>query len=123
VRRDSFRLLLLAGVVAFAVLYGMDLSSRGINRVYGPMDQQPGTDMRQQQQQSESGDWTLPSRNSASRQQTSSGRSQYQEPTIPRNDSEPLIDRVSGTAAETLHGLSSGGIRFIVSLFDKVTGS
>lgn len=122
-RRDSLRLLLLAGVVAFAVLYGMDLSSRGINRVYGPMDQQPVDDMRPQQQQSEIGDWTLPPRGTASRQPSSSGRSPYQEPEIPRNDSQPLIDRVSGTAAETLHGLSSGGIRFIVSLFDKVTGS
>ncbi len=122
-RRDSFRLLLLAGVVAFAVLYGMDLSSRGINRVYGPMDQQPGADVRPQQQQSESEDWTLPPRKTTNRQQSSSARSQNQQPAIPRNDSQPLIDRVSGTAAETLHGLSSGGIRFIVSLFDKVTGS
>ena len=116
-------MLLLAGVVAFAVLYGMDLSSRGINRVYGPMDQQPSADTRSQQQQTEGGDWTLPPRGASNREPSSSSRSEYREPAIPRNDSQPLIDRVSGTAAETLHGLSSGGIRFIVSLFDKVTGS
>lgn len=123
-RRDSLRLLLLAGVVAFAVLYGMDLSSRGINRVYGPLDQQPSADMRSQQQRTEDGDWTLPPRRTTDRSQpNATERSIDQEPVIPRNDSQPLIDRVSGTAAETLHGLSSGGIRFIVSLFDKVTGS
>ena len=122
-RRDSFRLLLLAGVVVFAILYGMDLSSRGINRVYGPLDEQPdGINPRtQQQQQSDSGDWTLPPQRTTDRQSSLSGRNQNL--VIPRHDSEPLIDRVSGATAETLHGLSSGGIRFIVSLFDKVTGS
>lgn len=121
-RRDSFRLLLLAGVVAFAVLYGMDLSSRGINRVYGPMDQQSdGASPRVQQQQQDDEDWTLPPRPTANRQSSSFDRSE--ELVIPRHDSEPLVDRVSGAAAETLHGISSGGIRFIVSLFDKITGS
>lgn len=114
--RDSLRLLLLAGVVAFAVLYGMDLSSRGINRVYGPLEQPVQTP--QAREIDEEG-WTLPPRQAESRQPAAQDRYVV----IPRPDSAPLIDRISGAAAETLHGISSGGIRFIVSLFDKVTGS
>jgi len=114
-RRDSLRLLLLAGVVAFAVLYGMDLSSRGINRVYGPLDEPVQTP--QSREIDEEG-WTLPPRQNERR---TAVEDRYI--VIPRQDSVPLIDRVSGAAAETLHGISSGGIRFIVSLFDKVTGT
>ena len=114
-RRDSVKLLVLAGIVAFAVLYGMELSSNGISRVYGPMDQPEAT---RQPAAADQGDWTLPPR--ATKQPLPSANDPI---VIPRNDSQPLIDRVSATAAETLHSLSSGGIRFVVSLFDKVMGS
>lgn len=116
-RKDSLRLLMFAGVVAFAVLYGMELSSKGISEVYGPMDQpaEPRQIMNAQEEEGE--DWTLPPQRTVS-------RSEYQEEILfPRNDRQPLVDQVSAAAAKTLHTISSGGIRFVVSLFDKVTGS
>lgn len=118
-RRDTFRLLMLLGVVAFAVLYGMELSSSGISKVYGPLEQPEAT--RQSTSVGEE-DWTLPPRKSGNGSDLPI-RSDRQEAVIPRNDGKPLIDRISGAAAETLHDLSGGGIRFVVSLFDKVTGS
>jgi hypothetical protein len=127
-RRDSFKLLILAGIVAFAILYGMELASNGISTVYGPMD----TPSVAQDPASVQEDWTLPTRPT---DQGAAGRTTAVEPAvpydweaqtetlIPRNDRKPIVDRISGKTAEVLHGLSSGGIRFVVSLFDKMTGS
>lgn len=115
-RNDSVKLLMLAGVIAFAVLYGMDLSTRGIERVYGPLDYPMAT--APSAPSNASGDWTLPPRQN--RPQTIVYDSGI---VIPRQDKVPLIDRVSSATAKTLHEISSGGIRFVVSLFDKVTGS
>ncbi|WP_276356307.1 hypothetical protein [Cohnella caldifontis] len=124
-RRDTIRLLMLAGVVALAVLYGMELSSKGISRVYGPMEEPNvsgqatgGSERSSNARSSENEeDWTLPPRKTASDVKTE------RDLVIPRNDRQPLVDRVSAATAEALHGISSGGIRFVVSLFDKVTGS
>jgi hypothetical protein len=125
-RRDSIRLLVIAGIVGLAVLYGMELSSDGISRVYGPMqDSEPGGQAaadaagssRVRPSASEDEDWTLPPRKSSRYDERETSL------VIPRSDRQPLVDRVSAATAEALHDISSGGIRFVVSLFDKVTGS
>lgn len=133
-RRDTFKLLVLAAIVAFAVLYGMELSSRGIENVNGKI----GTvdDARSDVDQAD--EWVLPTREpnvskqkpSSSKREPSGGlldEEQYNDwdaelYDVPRNDHKPLVDRVSGATAEALHGISKGGIKFVVSLFDKVTG-
>lgn len=124
-RRDSLRLLLLIGVIAFAVLYGMELSSSGIKNVYGPMDQLPS---QRPAEQTDDGTWSLPpdrtqTHPEAVPSETGGTGESDPEAYFPRTDRQPLVDRVSGTTAEALHELSSGGIRFVVSLFDRMTGS
>jgi hypothetical protein len=126
-RRDTFKLLILAGVVAFAIMYGMELASSGISTVYGPMD----TPAVRQDPAAGAGDWSLPTRptdRSTTGTATTVQTVPYDwgttnETAIPRNDHKPIVDRISGKTAEVLHGLSSGGIRLVVSLFDKMTGS
>jgi hypothetical protein len=126
-RRDSFRLLVFAGIVAFAVLYGMDLSSKGIANVNGPLTT---NGLSSESQPSANGEWTLPAANNSGKgNQTTSPAvdntpfyNWAEDPLIPRNDRKPLVDRVSSTTAKVLHDLSRNGIRIIVSLFDKVTG-
>ncbi|MFD0672129.1 hypothetical protein [Cohnella sp. GCM10027633] len=131
-RKDTFKLLMLAGVVAFAVLYGMELSSRGIENVngkYEPIGQS-------QEDPDKADEWVLPTRQPDSRQKPQaterpSEASELEELNdydaelygIPRDDRKPLVDRVSGATADVLHGLSKGGIKFVVSIFDKATGS
>jgi len=132
-RRDTFKLAMLAAIVAFAVLYGMELSSRGIENVNGKVisaDDESLSDVEATEE------WVLPTREPvkqrpSSSKTTDSGKlldeEQYNDwdaelYDIPRNDHKPLVDRVSGATAEALHGISKGGIKFVVSLFDKVTG-
>ncbi len=131
-RRDTFKLLILAGIVAFAVLYGMELSSKGIEDVNGSWEtptlstgEQPSTDE----------EWTLPARESAQKKEKAAtvetrkpaDDTPYynwdeEEFGIPRFDRKPIVDRVSGKTAEVLHDLSRSGIRMVVSIFDRVTG-
>ncbi len=115
-RRDSLRLLLLIGVVGFAVLYGMELSSSGISRVYGPLEEPSA--VQESPEVSEDEEWTLPPARTVPPGYMPDGPYAF-----PRDDRVPLVDRLSAATAETLHHISSGGIRLVVSLFDKVTGS
>jgi len=132
-RRDSFKLLVLAGLLGFAVLYGMELSSKGIENVKGPWETPPA---EYDQGNAAEDDWTLPAtgkpRNAdetSGRARTDDGETESGEPEsfgeesdIPRDDREPIVDRVSGKTGEVLHDLSRNGIRFVVSWFDKVLG-
>jgi hypothetical protein len=133
-RRDTIKLLVFAGIVGFAVLYGMELSSKGIEDVNGPWS---GQNRVTEQEASMDEEWTLPA---PTRETVQGGRTrpvvtakptadtspysdwEEEEYGIPRNDRTPLVDRVSGKTAEVLHDLSREGIRMVVSLFDKVTG-
>lgn len=137
-RRDTFKLLVLAGIVAFAVLYGMELSSRGIENVNGKYET---TGQGSEDGAARADEWTLPSnertkpkpqtQTQAGAADKETGKATDMEDVndwdaelygIPRDDHKPLVDRVSGAAADALHGLSKGGIKFVVSMFDKVTG-
>jgi len=130
-RRDFFRLLILAGILGFAVLYGMELSSKGIENVKGPWETESAT----VEQPVGDEDWTLPVKEP--RQGAKSREQNIQPPSteeglaagedgeqsgIPRADREPIVDRMSDRTAEVLHDLSRSGIRMVVSLFDKVLG-
>ena len=127
-RRDTFKLLLMAGLLGFAVLYGMELSSKGIENVKGPWETE-GTAI---EQPAEDSDWTLPVKEPRQGAKSTDGRrpptaaegeDEYgEEYGIPRTDREPIVDRLSGKTAEVLHDLSRDGIRMVVSLFDKVLG-
>jgi hypothetical protein len=127
-RRDSFKLLIFAGILGFAILYGMELSSKGIESVQGSLSSEEPSGA------SGEGDWTLPATGKARgsapvdsqegkwSDEDIAPQGDEEAPTIPRNDREPIVDRVSGRTAEVLHDLSRNGIRMVVSLFDKVLG-
>jgi hypothetical protein len=126
-RRDTFKLLIFAGIVGFAILYGMELSSKGIETVNGPWETVSPSDGGQSA--AAEGDWTLPpnqtrdgERQNANPVDSPDYQWEEEEYAIPRNDREPLVDRVSGKTAEVLHDLSRNGIRMVVSIFDKVMG-
>ncbi|BBI34762.1 hypothetical protein [Cohnella abietis] len=129
-RRDSFKLLIFAAIVGFAILYGMELSSKGIADVHGPLKNAP---LSIEDQAGSEGDWTLPAAGTGKRNNAPTSKTQQsaedmpyywddEEFSIPRNDREPLVDRVSGKTGEVLHDLSRTGIRIVVSIFDKVLG-
>jgi len=117
-KKDTFRLLMLIGAIGFAVLYGMELASSGIGRVYGPMETPAAVRPAPPWTAEEEEEWRLPP--PTRRPATYVPADPY---TIARSGKEPLIDRLSSATAEALHHISEGSIRFIVSLFDKITGA
>lgn len=129
-RRDTIKLLVFAGIVAFAVLYGMELSSKGIEDVNGPWS--TPSPITQQEDSDESAEWALPTQEPVQEERQSSKTQKPVDDTpfydweeeeygIPRDDRKPLVDRLSGKTAEVLHDLSRNGIKMVVSLFDRVT--
>jgi hypothetical protein len=139
-RRDTFKLLVFAAIVGFAILYGMELSSKGIENVNGPWETADNNARNGGTSASNEGDWTLPPRANSQDNRipektgptrdedgnAGDGQADYwgdeEDYSIPRNDREPIVDRVSGKTADVLHDLSRNGIRMVVSLFDRVTG-
>jgi hypothetical protein len=125
-RRDTFKMLVFAAIVGFAILYGMELSSKGIENVNGPMESANPSEGRTTAV--DEGDWTLPPRETAqdNRVPDRDAERNYwgdeEEYAIPRNDREPIVDRVSGKTADVLHDLSRNGIRMVISIFDRMTG-
>ncbi|SFB34768.1 hypothetical protein SAMN05216312_106149 [Cohnella sp. OV330] len=78
----------------------------------------------------ETGDTDASATGSAARRQTlDSARSgqtggEEQDPyAIPRPDGEPLVDSLADKTASTLQRLSQSGVKAVVSLFDKLSGS
>ncbi|WP_372662818.1 hypothetical protein [Cohnella sp.] len=130
-RRSTIKLLVFAGIVAFAVLYGMELSSKGIEDVNGPWSTtSPATERGDT---SENEEWTLPTQEPVQEERQSRATQSPVDDTpyydwdeeeygIPRDDRKPIVDRLSGKTAEVLHDLSRNGIKLVVSLFDRVTG-
>jgi hypothetical protein len=130
-RRETFKLLVFAGIVAFAILYGMELSSKGIENVNGPW---PTTSPTSDQNTTAVDEWPLPTPESAQQNKTKLPKTQKpvdntpyydwnkEEFGIPRFDHKPIVDRLSSKTAQVLHDLSRGGIRLVVSIFDRVTG-
>ena len=132
-RKDLFRLMMLAGAIVFAILYGMELASKGIANVNGPLETPAASDTAGEPPADD--EWRLPERTGTATGgdgagNVSAGSGDRQAPAydwgddeaaeLPRKDSQPIVDRLSGATAELLSDLSRGGIRFVVSLFDSV---
>ncbi|WEK53084.1 MAG: hypothetical protein P0Y55_10795 [Candidatus Cohnella colombiensis] len=113
-RRDFMKLLILAGVLGFAVLYGMELSAKGIKDVNGDLQQSNST--------VSSDEWQLPSQTPDHTLDSAISDWDQELYGVPQNNRKPIVDRVSGAAGDTLHELSRGGIKFVVSLFERVMG-
>lgn len=149
--RSMGKLALLAALIALAVLFGMEMADDGIRTVYGPVGSDGATvasggnaaDSRAEQRsryyaeepqgiayEGETDDKDASAAGSAARRQTSdSARSgqaggEGQDPyAIPRPDGEPLVDSLADKTASTLQRLSQSGVKAVVSLFDKLSGS
>ncbi|HEY8529472.1 MAG TPA: hypothetical protein VIL22_07300 [Paenibacillaceae bacterium] len=125
--RDLIKLLLLAGLVGLAVLYGMELASDGIAGVYGPLDERDRALYRQTENT-----WRtvrdLPERTSDRRAAAEEDRDGAESPETGDGwertaweGRRPFVDRIAGEAAQALSRLSRDGIRTLVTVFSRAT--
>ncbi|CAI6017128.1 hypothetical protein [Cohnella sp. JJ-181] len=151
--RSMGKFALLAALVGLAVLFGMEMADDGIRTVYGPVGtdgaKQSGgsaADSRAEQRSryyaeepqgiAYDGEADVTGAASASERGNDAANSSAphaargeagtwdEDPyAIPRPDGQPLVDSLADKTASTLQQLSQSGVRAVVSLFDKLSGS
>ncbi|MBB6636196.1 hypothetical protein [Cohnella thailandensis] len=137
-RKDLFKLMIVAGAILFAVLFGMELASSGIQSVYGPVDSggsassggnrneasaDPVADNPRYQDsyEEEAPENARYGNEPEGISYDSEAAAQEGEAVIPRLDRPSMVDRLAGKTAEALQSASKGGIHFIVNLFNRTT--
>ncbi|WP_028561686.1 hypothetical protein [Paenibacillus pinihumi] len=129
-RKHSFKWAIIGAVIAIVLMFGIEIASTGIETVYGPVKQPSASSMtglvpEAGPQQTYA---SVPERPVYGPyvQGNSPNAGRY-EPVMERMPGiygeyrEPAVNRVADQTAGVLQSLSSGGIRFVVSLFDSIT--
>ncbi len=149
-KNHSLKWALIGAALTVIFMYGLDMASSGIERVYGPIQQQSGSADGEQRESASSqpsgspqaaiqagetfaGDTEQPVQTAQPPTQSVYGPhlqdrdvAAYQplEPRLPGaygEYREPTVNRMADQTAGMLQSLSSSGIRLVVSLFDSFT--
>jgi hypothetical protein len=143
-KRITLKWILLGGAIAIIVMYGIDMSSAGIERIYGPME--GGNEYTENVQPVETAD---PVKELATVQQQKIAElereleelkrlatkgteyaNEYAEgqlidnerlPGVPLENDQPAVNRIADSTSGLLQNMSSEGIRMVVSIFDGLT--
>ncbi|MBD2844476.1 hypothetical protein IDH44_04680 [Paenibacillus sp. IB182496] len=136
-KRDALKWSLIGGALVFLLLYGIEVATTGIENVHGPLDNTQR--VREETPLSPSAQAAAAAQEVAERlaaQREEAAREQWlqaaaaavqgaaADPLRPEGGApqrEPSVNQVADRTAGVLQSLSSGGIRFIVGLFDTVT--
>ncbi|MFX3633704.1 MAG: hypothetical protein ACE3L7_25465 [Candidatus Pristimantibacillus sp.] len=141
-KRSALKWTVLGGVLVFIVLYGMEMSSTGIERIYGPIEGSGASSISLSQQADSSVEGVT-----SSVKDTPTGLTDAAERKIAKLEEElaevreiaernnrgqrlpgvsgdpdvPAVNKLADGTAGMLQSVTTGGIRFVVSLFDSVT--
>ncbi|CAM4266639.1 hypothetical protein [Paenibacillus tarimensis] len=135
-KRKPFQWALAGALLVIILLYGLEMSADGISRIYGPLDhaiEQQGAEAQLYKDQPPI-EHAPPENDPAAElpglsggtaagltgplpDPAGQGLSGYSPPS-----GEASVNKAAEGAAGFLQGLSSGGIRLVVSLFDAITG-
>ncbi|MFC4778556.1 hypothetical protein ACFO9Q_17315 [Paenibacillus sp. GCM10023252] len=141
-RKSKWKWALLGGALVIIIMYGIELTTTGIERVYGPLadneaapvaivqdeeaglipqkEESPQSELEQKVEELEQELQRV--KQLAAMEDTAPVQNGNEHlPGIPREVYEPAVNKVADSTAGLLQSVSSGGIRFIVSLFDSVT--
>jgi hypothetical protein len=149
-KKGALKWTLLGGAIVFIVLYGIEMSSSGIERINGSFEEtesgsgyydeyeSDGTQENIEQQDENlvyarkieqlerELEETKRLLTKAGKADAGAGESTGVDenerlPGIPLQENEPAVDKLAESASGMLQSVSSGGIRFVVSIFDGLT--
>lgn len=144
-KRNALKWTVIGGALAVIILYGIDMSSAGIERIYGPMEgvdayaetvepeptANAATDFVRAQQQkiaqlekelAEVKRLTALAEGSELPEQSGSIPEENERlPGVPLEVDQPAVNRIADSTSGLLQSMSSEGIRFVVSIFDGLT--
>ncbi|WP_141506096.1 hypothetical protein [Paenibacillus luteus] len=144
-KRNALKWTVLGGAMAVIIMYGIDMSTSGIERIYGPMDgsseytenilPEETTDpvderMSEQQQKIAKLEQEL----AELKRLTLAGEEAYpletdnelplvndRLPGVPIENKQPAVNKIADSTSGLLQNMSSEGIRMVVSIFDGLT--
>lgn len=151
-RGNALKWTLLGGAIVFIVLYGIEMSSAGIERVNGSfgedseyvVNEEPDIDVSEDAAQESGQSYYAKKIEELEKEleetkrlvskasgmnggidesgDSSNGETVNERlPGIPVQDSAPAVDKLAESASGMLQSVSSGGIRWVVSIFDGLT--
>ncbi|WP_424766727.1 hypothetical protein [Paenibacillus sp. sgz302251] len=147
-KRRALKWMVLGGALVIIIMYGIEMSSSGIERIYGPLDheytyaeqEQPApaedkaTDLALEQQrkiaqlEQELEELKLMASRSSNPDSfepvlpiESLPVQNERLPGIPYEVEQPAVNRIADSASGLLQSMSSEGIRLVVSIFDGLT--
>ncbi|MFD0715058.1 hypothetical protein [Paenibacillus sp. GCM10027626] len=146
-RKQSFRWIIIGGMIVMIIMFGIDVATHGVERVYGPVTVQEGVPVgrltenysenkpaesapRRKEQAVYEDTRPRPTVGEAAR---SRDRGEYVEepepvyekqerlPGIPDTRKDSKVNKLADGTAGVLQSLSSQGIRMVVNFFEAVT--
>ncbi|WP_337101563.1 hypothetical protein [Paenibacillus sp. YIM B09110] len=149
-KKGALKWTLLGGAIVFIVLYGIEMSSSGIERINGSFektesgsgyyDEYENAGTQENTQQLDENLVYVRKIEQLEREleetkrlltkggETDAGAGERPSvvenerlPGIPLQENEPAVDKLAESASGMLQSVSSGGIRFVVSIFDGLT--
>jgi hypothetical protein len=145
VKLNALKWTVLGGAMAIIIMYGIDRSSAGIERIYGPiegvngnteMEQaeqyvQPANDFQKEQQQKIAQlEQELKELKRLASYGEDANKAETAEtlpienermPGIPLKNDQPAVNKIADSTSGLLQNMSSEGIRMVVSIFDGLT--
>ena len=122
--RKTWTLFLLGVAIAFIVLFGMEMSTSGIERIYGPLDgsEQYAYDAEDRVYASETDRRIAELEKELDDIRRIAYGDEYagehgRLPGMPVEDDQAAVNKIADSTAGLLQTASSKGIRFVVSLF------
>ncbi|OMF34157.1 hypothetical protein BK133_12575 [Paenibacillus sp. FSL H8-0548] len=143
-KRNALKWTVIGGAMAIIVMYGIEMSSSGIERIYGPMEggseyteyatpletTSPAEELMNIQQQK----IAQLEKDLAELKRLSAAGGSYASkateelplmndrlPGVPLETSQPAVNRIADSTSGLLQNMSSNGIRMVVSIFDGLT--
>ncbi|NIK77367.1 hypothetical protein FHS15_002503 [Paenibacillus castaneae] len=137
-RRNSLKWTVVGGALAIIIMYGIEMSSSGIERVYGPLDSEPYTDTVTLEPSVKVNEHLLAQQKKIAqlerelaelKRQSILAASSYGNltdvnerlPGIPVQAEQTTVNRIADSTSGLLQNMSSEGIKMVVSIFDGLT--
>ncbi|PZD93963.1 hypothetical protein DNH61_20980 [Paenibacillus sambharensis] len=135
-KRKPFQWAMAGALLVILLLYGLEMSADGIGRIYGPLDhasQQQGMEVQLSKEPPPAEAAPLENGPAVEQNDLAAGNSAKSAEALPGAAGQGLagysppsgeasVNKAAEGAAGFLQGLSSGGIRLVVSLFDAIAG-
>ncbi|MDQ0058396.1 hypothetical protein [Paenibacillus harenae] len=146
-KRNALKWTILGGAIVFIVLYGIEMSSAGLERINGTFEETESGSLYEENAVAEENSQQNDENSVYARKieelereleetkrlltkagvgESKAGKSPVIDederlPGIPVQEDAPAVDKLAESASGMLQSVSSGGIRFVVSIFDGLT--